>query len=129
MCLALNVYYESNNQPELGQKLVAQTTINRSIENNSSICEEVLRPNQFSWVSQNVHRKRLKKSIEPQEGEQWENAQRIAKLALNSKLSLPKTLATATSFHANNVKPRWSKSKDMRCLGKIGNHTFYSKKK
>ncbi|WP_151708867.1 cell wall hydrolase [Acinetobacter brisouii] len=124
-CLALNIYHESRGESELGKKIVAQSTLNRVKENNSSVCEEVLRPHQFSWTSSLVRDKRLRESGIPKDSDAWDDSKRIAQQALNGNMQLPRRYRQVTSFHAISIRPRhWSK--DMRCLGRIGGHIAYA---
>lgn len=123
ICLALNVYHESRGEPELGKKIVAQTAINRANLYNTSICKEVLKPNQYSWTKQLVYEKKLKPSGMPTDDKAWEDSKRIAQAAIDGNLSIPKRYQTATSFHSIRVHPNWSKQ--LRCVGRVGQHIVY----
>ncbi len=50
--LSLNVYHESRGEPEIGQLAVAHVTLNRALEDNKSVADVILAPNQFSWTFQ-----------------------------------------------------------------------------
>lgn len=123
-CLALNIYHESRGEPTLGKIAVAQTTINRSVANGTTVCDEVLKPKQFSWTSHLVHNKRLNKKGYPNEREAWEESQRIARMALNNQLNTPHHLKGVVAFHATSIKPYWAKH--LRKVGTVGNHVFYA---
>ena len=46
--LTLNVYHEARGEPEVGQLAVAHVTLNRAMEERTSIAEVVRKPYQFS---------------------------------------------------------------------------------
>ena len=122
-CLALNVYYEGRGESDLGKRIIAQTTMNRSEHNRSKVCKEVLRPNQFSWVKRNVKGKTL---MAKPSGKSWIESQTIAKKALSHRVITPSKYRNVTHFHSVNVHPKWSRK--MIYLGRVGHHHFYSLK-
>ena len=81
-CIDLAVWHEARGEPQLGQYLVAKSIINRAKNNSSSPCEEVFKPNQYSFT---------------------------------------------THYHNTSVNPAWNK--ELKRLGRIGNHIFYVEKK
>lgn len=128
LCMALNIYFESRGEPELGQKLVAQATLNRA-DSVSGVCNAVLAPSQFSWTRRYVAKRNLKPNVRPQAGdESWNKSQHIADLALQGRLSLQQKWHNVTHFHSTAVRPSWASNKNMQYLGRIGNHCFYSDK-
>lgn len=72
LCLALNIYYEARGESEIGAIAVAHVTQNRSIKENTSICHQVFKPNQFSWT-------RRRWSIPSKDDESWKRSLKIAK--------------------------------------------------
>ena len=104
-CLATNIYYEARGEPRDGQIAVAAVTLNRA--DNSSVCEEVFRPNQFSWTLKT-------KTIKYDEA-----SLTVAWEALTIRPNF-----SATHYHNSTVKPKWSYS--FKKITKIGNHTFYA---
>ena len=128
-CLATAVYFEARSEPEQGQRAVAAVILNRVKAPNypSSICGVVyqgasrLNACQFSFACDG-------KSDLPRAGQAWEKALAVATLALTGEDGMAdeesRMAATATHYHADYVKPRWSKS--LNRLAKIGHHIFYS---
>ena len=128
-CLATAVYFEARSEPEQGQRAVAAVILNRVKAPNypSSICGVVyqgashLNACQFSFACDG-------KSDLPRAGQAWEKALAVATLALTGENGMAdeesRMAATATHYHADYVKPRWSKS--LNRLTKIGHHIFYS---
>lgn len=113
-CLAKNIYYEARGEPILGQIAVAKVTVNR-LNNGSfgnTICEVVFAKDQFSWT------KDSKRKIVDQKA--WKAATDIATAILTNTIHLD---LDALYFHANHVKPRWSRYKEKAAT--IGKHIFY----
>lgn len=128
LCMALNVYFESRGEPELGMKLVAQTTLNRAKHNESEVCNAVLAPRQFSWTSVKLDGKRLNPQHQPTDLSKWSASQQISERALIGALHLDQKWRGVTHFHNLQVKPVWTTHKDMKYLGRVGNHHFYAYK-
>lgn len=128
LCLALNVYHEARGEPVTGQRAVASVTINRARANESSVCEEVFKPHQFSWtgpyrrIGKNKRIDFAVKKVKDQTA--WTKAKDIAKKTLASK----SIKLTATHFHAVNVRPKWRTSKKLRLVAVIGGHKFYTER-
>lgn len=128
LCLALNVYHEARGEPILGQKAVATVTVNRAREHGSTVCEEVFRPNQFSWTSKYrgvKQNKRMALALKEKikEPKAWIVAKEVARKALTSK----NRLNNALYFHAKHVKSSRI-SKKIRLVAVIGNHKFYAER-
>jgi hypothetical protein len=123
-CLARAVYFEARSETELGQLAVAQVILNRVKNPNypSSICDVVfqgadrLNSCQFSFACDGA-------PDNPKSGDSWAQAQRVAARALSGGNQV-QVISTATNYHADYVKPRWSSS--LNRLIKIGRHIFYS---
>lgn len=94
LCLSLNVYFEARGEPLDGQIAVAHVTINRSKQNNTRVCQEVFKKNQFSWTR---NRYKIPK------GNDWESARRVAVLALNTRDS---TDGATFFFNPKKCKPK-----------------------
>jgi N-acetylmuramoyl-L-alanine amidase len=111
LCLALTVYHESKSEPVEGQRAVAQVVINRSKENGTTICQEVHKPGQFSWV------KKKTKKLNP---EQWTQSVKIAKEVLaGARVPLK-----ATFFKRTDCKVVLGKG--LRREKIIGQHSFFA---
>ena len=110
--LSLNVYHESRGEPEIGQLAVAHVTLNRALEENKSIADVILAPNQFSWTFQ-------KKAYAPLEINPLQESLRIAFKAMTT----PDFTKGSTFYHRVDVTPRWTNGKAF--TGRYGSHKFY----
>lgn len=117
LCLALNIYFEARGEPIEGQYAVAHVTLNRTKENNTSICKEVFRKNQFSWTQ-------YKYTIPSQTDKSWILAKEIAQKA-NQTNDITKG---STYFHEKNCKNIQSIKQGRVKTIKVGNHIFYANK-
>lgn len=126
LCLAANIYFEARGEPLKGQVAVAQVTMNRAGHDPDRVCDEVLKPKQFSWTTKLVGQDaRLKPRAHPQEEKAWALAKMIAQLALIGALMVDVTHG-ATHYHAKSVTPYWSKAYPR--VASIGSHIFYRNK-
>ena len=116
-CLAGAVYFESRGEPLYGQLAVAETVINRSEDSRwpASYCGVVLQRSQFSFVK-NGRMPRINTSSAA-----WTRAKAIARIADNDLWE--SAASDAVYFHAEYVRPRWSRSKTR--LAQIDTHIFY----
>ncbi len=124
-CLARAIYFEARSESELGQMAVAKVVLNRTRADGfpKSICGVVYQGSnrrnscQFSFACDG----------QPDDVKQpsaWANAKRIAKKAIAGDTKMGAAMGSATNYHADYVKPKWSKT--MRRLVKIGRHIFYA---
>lgn len=111
-CLTDNIYHEARNQSLQGQVAVGIVTLNRVKSKlfQSSICEVVYAPYQFSWTK-DKHLRILEKDA-------WEIAKYAAYLALTSNYTFK-----ALYYHTTEIRPYWAKYK--LALVTIGQHKFY----
>ena len=116
-CLAGAVYFEARGEPLAGQLAVAQVVINRSEDRRwpASYCGVVYQRSQFSFV-----RGGRMPSINTSSGA-WTRAKAVARIAHQGLWE--SEAADAVYFHANYVRPRWSRSKTR--LTQIDTHVFY----
>ena len=116
-CLAGAVYFESRGEPLYGQLAVAETIINRSEDNRwpASYCGVVMQRSQFSFVK-NGRMPRINTSSAA-----WTRAKAIARIAHNGLWE--SAASDAVYFHADYVRPRWSRSKTR--VAQIDTHIFY----
>ncbi len=116
-CLAGAVYFEARGEPLAGQLAVAQVVINRSESPlfPSSYCAVVHQPRQFSFIKggRMPHIRRGSPA--------WRNARAIARIAHEGLWE--SQAGNALYFHANYVRPSWSRSK--QALATIDTHVFY----
>ena len=122
-CLSRAIYFEARSETELGQLAVARVILNRVRDKNypNDICGVVYqgaeRKNscQFSFACDGI-------PDNPKPGKPWQQAKQVADRALNGASDVH-VISTATHYHADYVKPKWSSA--MRRLIKIGRHIFY----
>jgi len=116
-CLAGAIYFESRGEPLYGQLAVAETVINRSDDARwpASYCGVVLQRAQFSFV-RNGRMPRVNTNSAA-----WTRAKAIARIAHNDMWE--SAAKDAVYFHADYVRPRWSRSKTR--LTQIDTHIFY----
>jgi len=122
-CLALNVYYEARSEPMVGQYAVAHVVLNR-VANESfpdDACKVVkqgyskgLGKCQFSWYCDG-------KSDVPKDDLSWLYARVVAYNVLYDYHK--DNTDGATHYHANYVRPWWSKHYDKTVTH--GSHIFY----
>ncbi len=116
-CLAGAVYFEARGEPLAGQLAVANVVINRSEDRRwpASYCGVVYQRSQFSFV-----RSGRMPSINTSSSA-WNRAKAVAQIAHDDMWE--SEAADAVYFHANYVRPRWSRSKTR--LTQIDTHVFY----
>jgi spore germination cell wall hydrolase CwlJ-like protein len=123
-CLARAIYFEARSESAMGQLAVAKVILNRVKDPNypNTICGVVYQGSgrrnscQFSFACDGM----------PDDVRQpgaWSHAKQIAQRAISGTDNL-KVMSTATNYHADYVRPRWSHN--MKKLVKIGRHIFYS---
>jgi spore germination cell wall hydrolase CwlJ-like protein len=117
-CLAKNIYHEAGVEPIEGKFAVAQVTLNRLKKGRwgDDICSVVHAKSQFSWT---LSKRKLN---EQPKGELWNESQQVARIVLDKGVRVP-SLAQSTFYHADYVKPLWSKS--VVKIKQVGQHIFY----
>ncbi|MGB0681625.1 MAG: cell wall hydrolase [Magnetovibrionaceae bacterium] len=122
-CLAMNIYWEARSEPDLGQVAVAAVTLNRANHKAfpNDVCGVVQQGGaerrhlcQFSWWCDG-------KSDLPREDKAWDESMELARHVLDGELDDPTD--GAMWYHADYVKPAWSRKKVR--VAKIGRHIFY----
>jgi spore germination cell wall hydrolase CwlJ-like protein len=123
LCLALNAYYESRGEPLDGQIAVSQVVLRRAGMDPARVCREVYKPAQFSWTASRPRGSELPARTDPA----WRRAQYAARIALlwASGASTPDYSNGATHYHADHVRPYWSRGKDV--VAEVGRHRFYAR--
>ena len=131
MCMAFNIYHESNNQSMLGQIAVGQVVMNRVADDRfpNTVCEvvkqavtykgtnkPVLHKCQFSWYCDGA------KDDVNTNSRAWSKALDYAIIVLYDGISLDVTEG-ATHYHATYVRPAWRKTKTRTT--RIDKHIFY----
>ncbi|MGB3377671.1 cell wall hydrolase [Allopontixanthobacter sediminis] len=116
-CLAGAVYFESRGEPVDGQLAVAQVVVNRaeSPQFPSSYCGVVYQRSQFSFVKGGAMPRIMRNSAA------WSRAKTIARIAHEGMWD--SQAGDSLYFHANYVRPSWSRTKVARAT--IDSHIFY----
>ena len=116
-CLAVSVYHEARNQPDLGPHAVAAVILRRAEDPHrweDTICE-VVRPIQFSYPAPDLSFAEL---VEPAA---WREAVAIAVATL---LQGPHPdLAKADHYHRLDVDPAWNET--MEVVARVADHVFF----
>jgi spore germination cell wall hydrolase CwlJ-like protein len=121
--LADTLYCEARGEGKIGMMAVADVIVNR-VESNrwpNTVYEVTRQKYQFSCI--NDGKKQTLKIDE--DSEEYEMALYIADIVLKGKAP---RITYATHYHTTDIKPTWSKSKEITKLGLIGNHVFYDYK-
>lgn len=125
LCLALNVYQEARSEIIPGQYAVALVTMNRARGQVNRVCEEVIKPAQFSWVRGSLRRVGqhwfVATSAHPRDEKAWQLAVTIARTTIEGKVY--DFTHGATFYHHVKVKPHWSRV--FQPVKRIGAHVFY----
>lgn len=115
-CLAQTLYFEANNEPEVGIVAVAATVFNRTAQAlwPSTICGVVYQRAQFSWTADitNWTRRPPKRFMV------------LAKAFIEDRVAIQE-MFPVTHFHHVDVSPRWASN--LTYHGTYGQHHFYGK--
>lgn len=122
-CLTDAIYYEAANEPDAGQRAVAQVILNRMRHPSypNSVCGVIYQGSerrtgcQFSYACDGSMARVPARPA-------WYRAQRVAMAALAGSVYTP--VGMATHYHATYVYPYWAPS--LNFIGTIGAHRFYS---
>ncbi len=124
-CLARNVYHEARGESFVGQRAVAEVTLNRVASKlfPGTVCDVVYEMRwdskrkrnvgAFSWTELD--------SVERPSGSAWQLAVDAAQSVYDREHA--PVVHGALFYHANRISPRWAKTKKQ--IAKIGSHTFY----
>ena len=133
ICLALNVYFESRDQPLIGQFAVAETVLNRvhSTDFPDTVCEVVTQGETYAWNTDLPIKNRCQfswycdgLSDKPKDETAWDNSIMVAHGVLNGNVA--SVVEDSLWYHAYYVNPSWASSK--RLVVRINDHIFYAKK-
>lgn len=122
-CLTDAIYYEAANEPDVGQRAVAQVILNRVRHPTypNSVCGVIYQGSeratgcQFSYSCDGSMARIPARAA-------WLRAGRVASQALAGSVYPP--VGMATHYHATYVYPYWAPS--LNFVGTIGAHRFYS---
>lgn len=121
-CLSDAIYYEAANEPDAGQRAVAQVIVNRMRHPSypNSVCGVIYQGSerasgcQFSYSCDGSMARIPARAA-------WLRGQRVAMETLSGAVYAP--VGMATHYHAAYVYPYWAPSLDF--VGTIGAHRFY----
>ncbi|MEE9432924.1 MAG: cell wall hydrolase [Sphingorhabdus sp.] len=121
-CLTDAIYYEAANEPDSGQRGVAQVIINRMRHPTypNTVCGVIYQGSerrtgcQFSYACDGSTARRPNRFL-------WSRASRVAAQALGGYVHQP--VGMSTHYHATYVYPYWAPS--LHFVGTIGAHRFY----
>ena len=128
-CLALNIYFESRNQPIEGQIAVSQVVLERvkSEKYPNTVCEVVFQGPTYSWSVNYPIKDRCQfswycdgLSDKPKDEIAWLNSLEVAEKVY---YGLTDTVKGATHYHSAKGDPWWAKYKVK--VRQIGDHIFY----
>jgi Cell Wall Hydrolase len=122
-CLTDAIYYEAANEPDAGQRAVAQVILNRMRHPTypNSVCGVIYQGSeratgcQFSYSCDGSMARVPARAA-------WLRAGRVAAQALAGSVYAP--VGMATHYHATYVYPYWAPS--LNFVGTIGAHRFYT---
>jgi hypothetical protein len=122
-CLTSAIYYEAGNEPDEGQRAVAQVVLNRVRSQlwPNTVCGVVYQGSertdykcQFTFSCDGAMARMPSAAA-------WVRARRVAEQALAGKVYAP--VGLATHYHTLAVRPDWSSS--LQAVAVIGAHIFY----
>lgn len=122
-CLTDAIYYEAANEPDAGQRAVAQVILNRMRHPTypNSVCGVIYQGSERATGCQFSYSCDGSMARIPARAS-WLRAQRVAADALAGYVYAP--VGMATHYHATYVYPYWAPS--LNFIGTIGAHRFYS---
>lgn len=122
-CLTDAIYYEAANEPNAGQRAVAQVILNRTRHPTypNSVCGVIYQGSERATGCQFSYSCDGSMARIPARAS-WLRAQGVAADALAGYVYAP--IGMATHYHATYVYPYWAPS--LNFLGTIGAHRFYS---
>ena len=122
-CLTDAIYYEAANEPDAGQRAVAQVILNRMRHPTypNSVCGVIYQGSERATGCQFSYSCDGSMTRIPARAS-WLRAQRVAAAALAGSVYAP--VGMATHYHATYVYPYWAPS--LNFVGTIGAHRFYS---
>jgi spore germination cell wall hydrolase CwlJ-like protein len=113
-CLTEAVYHEARGEPELGQKLVAKTILQRKSSSKfpNTVCGVINQKGQFSY--------KTKRGIRVRELSTYKKIEQLVKAEV--KKFSPSKSNPLYFYNPKKVKPGWAKK--MKVLKRAGNHVF-----
>lgn len=122
-CLALNIYFEARNEPDIGKVAVGHVVMNRVRDRRfpSTVCgvvrqggEATRHECQFSWWCDGL-------SDDPDDAAAWRVSNGFAEAVYWDRIHDP--TKGALWYHADYVAPYWKEA--YKPVRKLGRHVFY----
>lgn len=91
LLLSLTVYHEARGEPQICQRYVADTVVNRMRQSDISAKKVIKQPNQYQWLSLvrgrdlQAHYKHIQTKGQPADKKALEQATKLANLVLSSE--------------------------------------------
>lgn len=122
-CLTSAIYYEAGNEPQEGQRAVAQVVLNRvrSPLWPNSVCAVVYQGSERTDLRCQFTFSCDGSMARASDRESWGRARRVAQDALSGKAYAP--VGLATFYHTLAVRPSWAPS--LHPVAIVGAHIFY----
>ena len=122
-CLTSAIYYEAGNEPQEGQRAVAQVVLNRvrSPLWPNSVCGVVYQGSERTDLRCQFTFSCDGSMARASDRQSWARARRIAQEALSGKAYAP--VGLATFYHTLAVRPSWAPS--LNPVAIVGAHIFY----
>lgn len=123
-CAAVNLYHESRSESDYANIYIMAVVFNRedSLRFPDSICDVVFQKSQFSWTSDGL-------SDEIKDLEQYDRLYRLVVRAIINRVFIQSMSEGVDHYHTKAISPLWSRSDQMRYIGSVDNHLFYSSKR
>lgn len=120
-CLADNIYHEARGEPVEGQMLVGYTVLNRVKDKRwaNTICGVVYQKYQFSWTTVKPH-----PAIKDKDA--YKDIYKLAQIMVKDKHK--KEMTGVNHYLRCDWRNKVSWWKQMKFVGKEGDHCFYSDK-
>lgn len=121
-CLSTAIYAEARNQSQFGQRMVAETILQR-VDNKrwpNTICRVVYQSKQFSFVNDINAHKAYEAFTDNKHSKEVLTAIKIAVDALARPVE---ERIAGTHYHTTSIKPSWSKN--MKTAAIVEDHIFY----
>lgn len=125
-CMTMNLYREATTKAQFRKDdmlAIGQVVLNRIEDKRypDTVCDVVYQRKQFSWTNSKRLRTVNLPKLNKLEQEAYAQAEAVALEILSGEYVAP--VADATHYHADYVKPRWTKK--MSRLAKVGVHIYY----
>ena len=125
-CMQANLYFEARSESAKAMKMIAQVTYNRKNKYKTSVCREVLKPWQFSWVKSVSYKDFTRvvagelQTLTKKDRQALQTAITIAAIPEKELKVLPKS---SMHYHTVAVNPVWNRKMQVHSVE--GVHVFY----